>query len=150
MLIRCGRFIRCINISEDNPSQVWHQINHETLEIFSRLCFNLESLRTDILKDSRGLDTIKSSCSNFKQFYFMSRTFEIFDDDFSNLFKLMTKLSRLWLTRCLFTGKCLSYLPMDKIQEIYLQNCSSLSEPNLSNVSNNVYTFLHLLGLSIK
>ena len=135
VLTRCGRFVRSIHFSDDNSSQVWHHITQDAIEIFTRLCPNLESLKTDILMDSRGLRYLKSSCSSLKDFCFMSQSDENVENEFLELFKLMTKLNRLWITECAFTGECLSYLPANTIREVYLQNCYGISESNLCNVS---------------
>ncbi|XP_043464709.1 F-box/LRR-repeat protein 2-like [Leptopilina heterotoma] len=122
VLLRCGRFLNHIDFS-----QPLHRLSQSTLTIVSKFCPNLQSIDLSSLNvSSSGILALTANCSNITKLSLGSCSNSC-DNDLLQLFTKNKELKYLKISSNCLTGKCLSYLPKDSIQEIILSECNMVS-----------------------
>ncbi|XP_034187715.1 putative RNA-binding protein EEED8.10 [Osmia lignaria lignaria] len=127
VLLRCGRFLTEINLS-----QFPCQLNQSTLTIVGKLCPNLQRIDvTDLTVSASGINSLTNNCRDITRFSLGSTT-HICDMDLQKLFEVNPKLRYFKVAFGKICGKCLGYLPLDTMEEIVLECCTCLQRHLLS------------------
>lgn len=143
VLLRCGRFLNHIDISQCYPS-----LTRSTLVIIGRFCHNLEIVDISGLEiSSTGIDLLARNCTNIKKLNLghslsMSFSRHICDRDFKRLFEMNKGLRYLNLYQMSISGKCLNFLSSNAFEELVLNSCDGIQEPFFASVS-LIYIYLY-------
>lgn len=131
VLLRCGLYLNEINLSNATVN-VHHSTLHSTLTIVGKLCPNLQKIDvTGLTISPSGINSLINNCHNITKFSLGSTTY-VCDIDLQKLFKVNPKLQYLKVDSGKICGRCLLYLPLETIEEIVLECCTSLKEQFLS------------------
>ncbi|KAL2730200.1 F-box/LRR-repeat protein 7-like isoform X1 [Vespula maculifrons] len=146
VLLRCGRFLNHIDISQCYPS-----LTRSTLLIIGRYCHNLEIVDISGLEiSSTGIDLLAKNCTNIKKLnlgYSLSMPFSrhICDRDFKTLFEMNKGLRYLNLYQMSISGKCLNFLSSNAFEELVLNSCDGIQESYFANALANLTSLKSLL-----
>ncbi|XP_026667916.1 F-box protein SKIP2-like [Ceratina calcarata] len=127
VLLRCGPYLNEINLS-----QMSSPLNPSTLTIVGKLCPNLQRIDvTGLTVSTSGINSLTDNCRDIVKFSLGSTT-HICDLDLQRLFKVNQKLRYFKLAFGKISGRCLFYVPLETMEEVVLESCSSLQERSLS------------------
>ncbi|XP_033209720.1 putative RNA-binding protein EEED8.10 isoform X2 [Belonocnema kinseyi] len=120
LLLRCGRFLKRIEISSDNVD-----INEQTIFMLPAYCPNLDQVKINSISSSSCLRSLAYGCHEIS---FLHVTFGgckgYHEEDFSKLFQTKKNLKEISIHSYPMTGECLLHLP-DTIERICLLYCIS-------------------------
>lgn len=127
VLLRCGPYLNEIDLS-----QMSSPLNLSTLTIVGKLCPNLQRIDvTGLTVSTSGILSLTNNCHDIVKFSLGSTT-HICDMDLQKLFKANRKLRYFRLVLGKISGRCLNYVPLETMEEIVLDRCTSLHEYSLT------------------
>lgn len=125
VLSRCGRFLNEIHLDK-----TFCEGRESALAAIGSLCPNIETIDVSCLQvPSVGITPLINNCHNIKKLSLDCIC--LFDTDLDKLFKVNNKLQYLKLVDIKISGKCLSYLPSDTIEEIIIERCDYIRDSDV-------------------
>ncbi|CAK9806883.1 Putative RNA-binding protein EEED8.10 [Anthophora quadrimaculata] len=142
VLLRCGPFLNEINLAE-----IPYPLNRSAVTIIGKLCPNLQRIDiTGIPVSAFVINSLMKNCHDITKFS-LGVTFDICDKDLQQLFKVNPKLRYFKAYYGIISGMCLFHLPLETMEEIVLEYCTSLKEHFLSQA---ITKLQNLKSLTIK